>query len=123
LADTGCVNIIVEAADTEGATASDTFTICVDGYVVGVGDVNMESFEVNMYPNPSKGGVTIDLGKMSSEVEICVMDITGRMILNKKYEDTNSIQLDLSGTVSGTYLVHIQQDSQIQTRKLILNKK
>lgn len=122
LVDSGCINIVVEAADTEGATATDTFTICVEGYVLGLGDLNAEGIELNMYPNPSKGNVTIDLGSMQSKVEIAVLDLNGRTVMNKEFQSAKNIQIDLSGQVSGTYLIRIQQDSEIQIRKLVLNK-
>ena len=42
--DTGCYNIIVVVEDTEGATAADTFELCVLKTVTGIGDISESSY-------------------------------------------------------------------------------
>lgn len=123
LVDSGCVDILVVAADSEGATATDTFTICVDGYVLGIGDV-WDDYSVNLYPNPTSGKVNIKFKNTGiADTKIMVYTITGEVVFQKVYRYDDLIQFDMSGKVSGMYLVKMIQGTEIQTRKLILDKK
>jgi len=123
LPDTGCVTIVVEASDAAGATAMDTFTICVDGYVLGLNDI-MEDSNISMYPNPTSGKVVLTFKNVNlGDTEIKVYTMSGQEVFRKEYRYDNEIQLDLSDQVSGIYLVRIIQGSLIETRKLILDRK
>ena len=121
-ADTGCYNIIVKVSDPSGASASDTFEVCVTQIPVAVNDLGTEIAIINMYPNPTRGNVTLDLGRMNNDAEVWITDITGRLIFNQQYQFTDRVDIDLSEHVSGNYLVRMNLDGVVETRKLILKK-
>ncbi|QIA08491.1 T9SS type A sorting domain-containing protein [Draconibacterium halophilum] len=123
IVDTGCVSIIVTATDPLMATASDTFTVCVKGITVGVGDISTSELGLTMYPNPSKGKVTVDFdAAVSEDIELVVSNISGKQVFQKTFLAGQQINFDLSDQVSGMYLVNVLVDDRMYTRKLILNK-
>jgi hypothetical protein len=123
VAHTGCVNIVVTAADTSGATAADTFEVCVDGYPVSIGEIGAGTFEVTMYPNPTRGVVNIELESSGvSDVDLSVVDITGKVVLRRNYSAAERIMFDMSGKVSGIYFVNLKMNGRQIVKKLVVNK-
>jgi hypothetical protein len=66
---------------------------------------------LNIYPNPSKGNVTI---QSNFPTTISLVDINGTVLLNT--ELTGSTQVDLSAFAAGIYFI---QTSEGQTLKLV----
>ena len=124
LADTGCVNILVQAFDKDGAMATDTFTLCVEGYPVSVQDIGAGEFEVTMYPNPTRGAVNIDMNSNNiGEVQLSVMDIAGRVVLQKHYSAADKMKFNMSEKVSGMYFVNIDFNGNHIIKKLLVDRK
>jgi hypothetical protein len=121
IADTGCVNIVVMATDTSGATASDTFEVCVDGYPTAIGDIGLENLEVTMYPNPTSGQVNIEMSSGIHNIDLSVIDITGRVVMQKQYTALERVAFDMSGKVAGMYFVHMNIDGERIIKKLIVD--
>ncbi len=122
IADTGCVNIVITATDTSDATAKDTFEVCVDGYPVGIEDLDEGSFEVAMYPNPTAGKVNLEFKSGVYDVELSVMDITGKTVFRKSYTASGRIVFDMSDKVAGMYFVKMDIDGTQVVKKLIVKK-
>jgi hypothetical protein len=81
------------------------------------------SFEVKMYPNPSKGLVMLDIvGSEIMNSEVVVRSITGSEVFRREYKASEQIRFDLSKLVSGTYLVTLEIDGKFIVKKLILDK-
>lgn len=123
IADTGSYTIVVTAKDAAGESAKIEFTLVVDGYPTGISTLSSNVFELNMYPNPSRGNVFIDLNQKNSEsVELTVFEITGRAVLNKTFAPGEKIKFDMSGQNSGMYLVQLEIQGENIIRKLIVDK-
>ncbi len=123
IADTGCVTLVIQAMDPDGAMASDTFDVCVD-YTVGLNPIAKNQFEVNLYPNPSGGHVNIDLkSSIIQDVDLSVMDLTGRVVLRKQFSAAEHITFDMSNNISGMYLIKIESGGNRILKKLILDRK
>lgn len=92
----------------------------------GVGVINernslnlqTEAISFSIYPNPSKGKVTIHLNNGALET-VRIMNQLGQEI---KYFDvleaTSSLQLEIP---AGIYIIYVQSNQQIKARKLIIN--
>ena len=121
--DTGCFNVVINGTDPAMSTASDTFMVCVKSYPLGIGNSEVSLLNLNMYPNPSNGKVTLEFDHpVTGEIRVLVTDISGRQVLRKTYQSQDWIQLDLSAQVSGTYLVSLEYNNQVFRKKLILKK-
>lgn len=122
IADTGCVNIVITATDAEGASASDTFNVCVDGYPVSAQNIE-NTIEVQVYPNPTKGDVTLNVNTAQyNEMEVLVTSITGREVFRESYQGRKKIEIDLSENVAGIYMVILNVDGNHHMKKIILDK-
>ena len=76
-----------------------------------------------IYPNPSKGKVTIAMKSVIQEpVEISVHTITGQEIYRKRFDMLETSTVDLSSQNDGFYFLKIKAGSKEITRKLILRK-
>ena len=121
--DVGCVNIVVQAADSEGATVADTFQVCVEGYPTDIDETGSEVFEVQMYPNPTKGMVNLDIKTLEvKDAELSVVDITGRVVMKQKFSVAETLHFDMSNKISGMYFVYLNFGSTQIIKKLIVNR-
>lgn len=86
----------------------------------GVGTHDMlAEMPVKLFPNPSNGMVTLQLGE-ESDAQVLVRDITGRMIMEANFEGKKEMQIDLSGKNNGLYLVDIRLGKMVHTQRLVL---
>jgi hypothetical protein len=82
------------------------------------------NFEVYMYPNPSKGDVTLEITALETQdSEVIVRSITGSEVFRKEYKAATKIKLDLSEQVSGIYLITVNTGNKSIIKKLILDRK
>ncbi|MDP4231540.1 MAG: T9SS type A sorting domain-containing protein, partial [Bacteroidota bacterium] len=80
--------------------------------------------EISVFPNPSRGLLTIELGgKPVDSPELNMYDLIGRKVRNQKLTGPQySIDVDASDLASGTYFVAITSARGIKTQKLSLMK-
>lgn len=90
---------------------------CVAITVIGIVE---NSFGSNflVYPNPSNGKFTVDLGSTLDHVKIQILDLTGKIIQSEQYQNAQSIQLNMN-EAPGVYLLKIESDTQRATVRLV----
>lgn len=89
---------------------------------VGIEDVTKTVFPFTVYPNPSKGKITLLFNKMEQyEALLSVYDITGRVIISNAIITDDDNVLDLSNQHSGIYFMKVcdKNNTPIQYIKLI----
>lgn len=80
---------------------------------------NNYSNSINIYPNPTKGEVSISINdKEIHNFSLEVSDIHGKIILKKEIQ-TNNLRLDLP---NGLYFLKLTDKENVYTKKLIINK-
>lgn len=122
-ATSGSMNDTIVVSSMGAATSK----IAVSGRnTVGVAEVaNISSFV--MYPNPANSNVTIDfMVEQSAEVNINVIDITGRIVKQVAsetfYNGNNSVNFDVSDLNNGFYFVNIESLKGSKTTRLMISK-
>ena len=121
LQDTGCIDIVIKATDPNGGTATDTFSVCVDGYPVGLRGMSNEKEGLKIYPNPTGGMLNIDFDySIQEKIEISVVNMTGQEVVNKQFS-TAPVILDLNDQQSGTYMVRVKNGSVIVNKNIIVS--
>jgi hypothetical protein len=74
---------------------------------------------ISIYPNPSSEGIyTVNLSGSSFPKTMIVIDVSGRIIMDKKVNSAKAI-LDLSKNASGIYFVKITSDKKQKVLKII----
>ncbi|MFH0893423.1 MAG: SBBP repeat-containing protein [Bacteroidota bacterium] len=76
--------------------------------------------EVNIFPNPSTGDFTIDLGNAYQNIDVTISDISGRIIFSKNFDNCSKLPVHLNVT-QGFYVVSVKADSDSFVRKIIKN--
>jgi hypothetical protein len=85
------------------------------------------SFEINnavtLFPNPSKGLITLSFSDFASGVSYQVIDFSGRVIVNHSIKESSVIthDIDLSNAAKGVYIISIKTDNGTVNRKVIID--
>ena len=90
----------------------------------GVGFTEMTNTSVSnfsIYPNPASIKITVATNdKIFKNVKISLFDITGKMILQEKFNNQEFPELDISRISPGLYLLRIQTIIKTEFKKLIV---
>ena len=122
-AEVGCTELLLVATDPEGAEVSSHFSLCVSP---DVGINTRENGSVKIYPNPTTGKIYLDFSTISGNiVDISVTNMLGQELFRKIHPGGNRLEIDLSGQVSGIYLLRVNgRDSGTGwIHKIILKRK
>jgi len=74
--------------------------------------------ELAIYPNPTSGNITIDLGSLYNSVTVIVRDGLGQKVKQEKFNGKNPIHLSIKGT-TGVYFVHVRTRNKNAILKVI----
>jgi hypothetical protein len=77
-----------------------------------------ETNTFNIYPNPTSGNITIDLGKQQDNIRATLTNTIAQVIFTKKYCSTAIIEINLTAP-KGIYFLQLTIDGQIITKKLM----
>jgi len=99
----------------------------VDGDIRAFGDlvIDLISNSLEVFPNPSKDIFNVIISNPGpGNASVAMYDLNGRKILTRQYTvslNSNKFILDLSGYPKGIYLLNVQVNGSILSKKLILN--
>ena len=74
--------------------------------------------ELIIYPNPTNGKFSVDLGQLYSSTIITILDINGRVILTKKYNNSQLINLTIDEP-NGIYQMRVESNDKKATLRII----
>ncbi len=98
-------------------TNADQTNQTINTIVVNAGLNTLQAAKlIEMYPNPTKGNVTIQAPSLISKVE--VMNSLGQLMISKEVNSAN-VQLDLSTLNKGVYLVQLYTSAGPIIKKLV----
>jgi hypothetical protein len=117
VSDAGCINLVLTATDAAGAMADAPFTLCVS---TAVGSELLLSGSVTIYPNPTTGRLSIDFLHHSGTVSIEIYNNTGMVIMSRRIDVDERVEIDLSDHASGMYILKATGNNFSFTRKIIL---
>ncbi|MCD4792261.1 MAG: T9SS type A sorting domain-containing protein, partial [Bacteroidales bacterium] len=108
-------NVLVEDINT--CENSDTVVVNVEaGSLVE----SLTYSKIIIYPNPTKGIVKFDMNNSNSVTDIKITDEFGRLIKHIKINDDPYLKIDLSEQAKGFYFIHIQSETGIIIKKIVL---
>lgn len=94
--------------------------------LTGLSDVEKSGFNATVYPNPVNDvmNLVINPGK-SSTAQLTVLDMSGRVVLNRQLdvqsETLTTVQIPVSGLHSGMYMLTIKAGQNGVSRKIVVN--
>tara|TARA_B100000809_G_C15045352_1_gene497028 strand:- start:137 stop:1207 length:1071 start_codon:yes stop_codon:yes gene_type:complete len=74
--------------------------------------------DISIYPNPTTGNFTIDLGEIKEDVKATLTNGLGQLTLIENYNSTNLINLDINAP-KGIYFLQIEIDGDVITKRII----
>ena len=79
---------------------------------------------LKVFPNPNDGSFKVDLSSYQSftEAKIQVYDLAGRIILDAKASSFTQQEISLKNVEDGMYVVKLNVDGQIATRKILITE-
>ena len=107
--ESGSYAVVISKNDC--ADTSMTFNITV---TTGVRDLSFGS-AFTLYPNPTKGDITVDLGMVYETVYLRLYSISGKLVSMKEYKSQRMIDYQIRGD-KGVYFLHISSDKGEQAR-------
>ena len=124
----GTANIeIQEPVDAEGELP--VLTVVKQNYQPYQAQIELETMGidglnddwVNVYPNPATDYLNIKSGRNQSITSVEIRDITGRLLLNKKYDfAVTAEQINISNFNRGTYLVTVRFNEKAIVKKILI---
>lgn len=113
----GTFTVCLTVTDADGCTS----TLCNDVTVADIPTTIAEAVERGMevYPNPSNGEFVVEISGVEADVQINVMDVTGRRVytegavLNGNFRKTLSLDV-----ANGSYLLQVATLEGLVTRKI-----
>ena len=104
------------AVEVQANGCSDT-SDCITISTIGINEILFNKIEI--YPNPSRGDITIDLKSDFAKVSIKVWSISGHLM--KEVNSTNERFVELKmNSESGVYYLEIEVDNEITWAKILI---
>jgi hypothetical protein len=102
-----------------GTISSFSIEVCALTASLSSNDTVLSSLQV--YPNPAKGIVNIDLGNITGDTTYELFDVQGRKVISK-VSSSNFETLNVENLSEGIYMLTVQNGSAKTTKKLVINK-
>ena len=119
------VVVFVQNETTKEVVQSTSAVFKAKGPNVGINEVLAEN-SVAVYPNPASNLVNVNFNlAQSSEVEMRIYDVTGKVVLsevNSFANGTNSAILNIESLTNGVYYVDVVSGHSKTTKRLVISK-
>ena len=111
--------------DGDTTNWSDTWHFFI-GSESGIEDLILNKNNVNIFPNPSQGKLSIELNaQQQTSVRITISDLLGQAVINNEYsfdKGLNTKTIDLSDMNNGIYIIKLQSGEIVLTEKIVIDK-
>jgi hypothetical protein len=92
---------------------------CIEIVGLSINDSNSDG-KIRVYPNPSTGIFTVEVGNLDNYIEMSVYDTSGKLMIRRMgYSKVNP--LDISELSSGMYFLKLQQENNSTVVSIIKN--
>jgi hypothetical protein len=81
-------------------------------------------YEIRLFPNPTRDilSITFDNFSTQSNMELCLMDLQGKVIWTEKIDTSKNKNFDIAHLAAGMYLVRITDTSRNIIKTFKINK-
>jgi len=104
--------------NTGGCTNTSTVSVTV---LACVGINENSNALASIYPNPSKGSITVNFGKAQGGTKVVVTDMIGNVVYQSSvYAGTSKLNIDLTTMPKGMYMVTVSNNTAKSVQKMII---
>ncbi|MCA6361626.1 MAG: T9SS type A sorting domain-containing protein [Bacteroidetes bacterium] len=90
--------------------------------ILSTGHLANECGKINIFPNPAENVLTIKPHLPFFNLTIKIIDLSGRELINETYYGQQTATISLVGIPKGIYLITIDCDEHLETKKLTVMK-
>jgi len=76
--------------------------------------------QVNVYPNPASEQLFIELNATVSKLDVEIYSVTGQLVMNEIFRNTNTVGLDVSALADGIYILKLNTDKETYNSRIII---
>ena len=114
----GTTTVVWTVTDEAGNTAECSFDVTVNQ---STGIETLESYGIEIYPNPSDGIFYIDIsGKENGPVQVEIVNMVGKVVYNKEFISTEKLEINASTLNIGMYLLRVSSKNHTYTKQVII---
>lgn len=114
----GTSTVILYVYEASNPSNGDTLTYTMNiNCSAGISEVEATNNNISVYPNPSKGLLSISL-KEATDASVTLLNNLGQILLTDEYDATNKIDMNLD-VPGGVYFIQIEAYGEIITRKIV----
>ena len=84
----------------------------------GIKSLSSQGSEIQVYPNPTTGQLTINNGQLTID-NVEVYDIAGKLVQTYRFNSSTKVNLDVSTLAKGAYSLSIYSEGQKTTKKFV----
>ena len=129
---TNTVTLTFATNATSGVLTVMGHNTCGDGPVsqgypiystLGVNETDGSDLSYSIYPNPTKGIITVDINGISNKLELQITNIQGEIIRTQKIDNDKlkfKTDIDLTNYSKGIYFVKIINNNFVKVEKVVL---
>lgn len=85
-----------------------------------IDDVNRRT-GIKLYPNPSSSDFQLELFKYSSNLDVSIFDVHGKLVQQASFKNKTKVKMDTTSLSQGVYVVKAITDRGVFSTKLIVN--
>ncbi len=89
---------------------------CPNPCTVGIEENNLSN--ITLFPNPTTGAISIDLGELKTNLTTTLTNSLGQIIFTQQYETTDFINLNIADP-KGIYFLQLESEGEITTQKIV----
>jgi hypothetical protein len=97
-----------------------------DLYALSFGDPGFENLDIDIqvFPNPTTGKLKMEIWNLNDpRVTAVIYNTNGAVVMYKEFSTTGQIDIDLTGKVSGLYLMRVVADNREFLHKIVLQNR
>ncbi len=98
----------------------DIETISFNGATTSVNDLTIS--EVSLYPNPAVSDINVNLGTLTRDANISLIDVTGDILYNSTVSSNENHRIDVEGLASGMYYLKVTIDERVTVLPVSISK-
>lgn len=88
-----------------------------DGFV-SVPETNEQAISIKVYPNPTSGNFTVDLGQQT-RVDLTLLDAAGRVLLQEQYGAVQQVVIDDTDLAPGVYVLRVEAEWGVRSLRVV----
>ena len=117
----GANTISLSVEDANACTAEGSFVLTlIDCDTISTSIRSNELMKsIQLFPNPSKDFVQINLSKTFEQLNLQVLSLEGRVIIQEEYQQENKVILAIDHLPSGVYFLELRSQGQQAVFKLV----